>query len=142
MAIKGVDIIEGRQAIDSELVQVGNMRQRKAKFLILDPNSHYVTRRAEEAGSKVEPHRKEIQHALETLAVLDEHVEELSIEKRIYDFMPIWNLLFIDNVLFLSFYLKGVRGPESICLQIRRPSPLFLAFNVYFDETWKKSTSG
>ena len=133
MGIKATSLLSEHQTVDIDFAQVSKM-----KILVIDSKSRHVARRTGEVDHKPEIHRPEIQHNLKKFTVLNEP-PRISIAVRLYDFLPIWNLLFIDNVLFLSFYLRGIRGTESLCLQIERPSQLFLAFERYFNEMWERA---
>ncbi|RLC77257.1 MAG: hypothetical protein DRJ03_27160 [Chloroflexi bacterium] len=142
MGIQGLDIITHREVMFSDLAlsfKHSERKQQNARFLILDPESCYTKSRSEEIGQSRQEIHRGIKHSLEDLEALNQNIDAVDLEVRLYDCVPIWNLLFLDDILFLAFYLKGVRGPNSLCLEIQRPSPLFLAFEKYFDEVWEEA---
>lgn len=139
IGIQGLDIITHREVMFSDLaksMKFSNRKTQSAKFLILDPDSGYVKIRAQEVEQQPQEIERGIKHSLEDLYALNDNINTANLEIRLYNCLPIWNLLFLDDVLFLSFYLNGIRGPQSICFETNRNSAIFHAFEKYFDYVW------
>jgi hypothetical protein len=140
MGIKGLDIIGHREIMFSDLalaLQSDELKRGEVRFLLLDPDSEYNEVRAHEMGHEVDSKKRGIKHTLDDLVAMNQYIDNVDVKTRLYDSLPVWNLLFLGDVLFLAFYLKGIAGFRSLCLEILRPSALFLAFEKYYTVVWK-----
>lgn len=138
LGIKGVNIFPGRHITEKEIAVVKNNRKKNIKILLLDPVSKYLEQRVQDIGHTSLKHKKDITHAVDDVETLIQEAKGINVEYFLYDFMPVWHLLFIDDRLFLAFYLKEVRGEDSPCIELQKDSPLYFAFDRYFDEIWKE----
>ena len=119
-----------------KLVKIGH-KNGEIKFLLLDPNSSTLERKAKDENVDPDNLRKDIQA---TIQRLKSYVEKynIKIEIRFYTDFPIWRLCVIDNKkIYLNYFLSNQQGPESPLIEIRPVSNgIFGGFIKEFNETW------
>ena len=108
------------------------------QILLLDPDSEYVAQRANELGvHSAEDIKQGILHTISDIKLLKDEAPDMSIEVRTYNAPPIWSLIFLDEILYVSSYAKGIPGYESRCYRVRaRRGSLYYVFEKYFEYMW------
>ena len=109
----------------------------KVKFLLFDPNSANLERKATDEGDSPEAWKRDISA---TIARIKELIIKYpnNIELHIYSEFPIWRIMFVDESLAIAHYFpSGKQGPESPQLIIdKRENSLFEPLYKEFNEIW------
>lgn len=117
---------------------------RPIRFLLCNPQNPDLISIAKRAAKPDSQYQKTAKNSLRVLAELRNN-RQWNIEVRFYQSLPLFRLMFIDDVLCLaSHYVFGEGdGGQLPQLHIRKPtSPqrdvetLYHPFRKYFDETW------
>jgi hypothetical protein len=111
----------------------------KIRILVLDPSSPKCKQRAEEIGESLEDFAQKLTTVLGALKALRER-RPLNVQYRLYNQLPVWRLLRIDDSMFVSAFLPGKDGHTGPMYQIHRGAAmtLFPAFARQFDEIWDR----
>lgn len=105
------------------------------KILILNPNSDFLKIRAEEMGDDYVTVKKQHKFALENAIQLKNKYK--NIEIRLYDMLPVWRIVQLDDTMYVSYYLKGNYGADtSMYKLIKSNETLYQAFERYFGYIW------
>lgn len=111
----------------------------KLRFLILNPDSPYVEKKAKDEGDAPEVWKHDIQSSLSRLKEIQGRVRSgVRIEIALYDSMPNWRCVFVDDkIVFASFYPHGKRGKAAPVLVITKTSnSLYVPFHTDFTALW------
>ena len=105
------------------------------EMLFLDPESENTIRRAQEEDlSKKSIIRKETIHAFEALLLIVGNYNNAHL--YLYDNVPRFNAIFIDDLLILQFYSYNNKGKDNPVLCIRKnceDSPLYNFIDATFE---------
>ncbi len=105
------------------------------EVLFLDPESNNTIQRAHEEGLKREKFIKdETIHAFNALWTSTEDYENAHL--YLYDFVPRFNAIFIDELLILQFYSYNNKGKDNPVLYVRKTgdnSPLYNFIDATFE---------
>ncbi|WP_433732714.1 helix-turn-helix transcriptional regulator [Nocardia sp. CA-129566] len=133
MAIRGLGIL----GLNDSLLRKTIPRGTQLRVLLLNPDSAAVAHRAEEIGESTESFAAGIRLAIariEELAALGRPVEVY-----LYDQIPVWRIIRIDEVLFVSAFNLRYEGHTS---PIHRIEPNALdAFHFAFVRTLEQAFS-
>lgn len=131
MCVKGKDITgELEEGIEIFLKNGG-----EAMVLILDPESKYVDKRANELSKGVNGFRKSIEGQINNIK--DEYSDWFNLERitiKKYDWSYTFRMNFIGEALFLGFYNERLPDYKNIWYQIPRSSELYKTLEKLFDE--------
>lgn len=135
MCVKGKDITgELEEGIETFLKNDG-----EAIVLILDPESKYVEKRANELNKEVNGFRKSIEGQINNIK--DEYSDWLNLKRitiKKYDWSYIFRMNFIGEALFLGFYNERLPDYKNIWYQIPRSSELYKTLEKLFNEIQKR----
>lgn len=110
-----------------------------AKFLIMDPQSKYIAKRAKELNKDENILKANIQNTIININEEFKRWYPMNIEVRLYSqLLPSFRMNFIGNVLFLGFY-GNVKSYNNIFYEIPWSSPLYNILGKLFDQTWEDS---
>ncbi len=120
---------------DKEFFKILEHSFSDVKLLLLDPASEYLPMFSE---------FRETQD--KNIALLEDlkrkYFSERSLEMRFYIDRPIFSMLILDDVIYLSFHSVDVRSPSSIyCIKKQEDNELHQFFYSYFLRSWKSSKS-
>jgi hypothetical protein len=111
------------------------------RFLLLDPASPDLPKRATEEREDPVSLRHEVEATLTRLGQY-QRTFNVHIEVRLYDRLPIWRMVFIDEkTLYLNQFLTGKKGTDSPQIRIEKGSDdsLYLSFRRTFEYEWEKA---
>jgi len=114
--------------------------KRRFRFLILDPESEHVIKRAAEEGDTPHGWQREIEANIDRLQQLRTQ-HGLNIEVRLYDAAPVFRLIFIDsNMMYLGWYPMESQGVHSPLLVVTNgANSIYGPVRTLFEETWLTS---
>lgn len=123
-------------AVRDAIVRIGHARG-SVQFLLLDPNSKWVEKRAaleKQPGESVRADIRSTIGRLQSLAVN----ENINIEIRLYDEPPVWRILATDGHWYVHYFLPGKQGPASPQLKVAQSDiglahPLREAFSMCWE---------
>ena len=109
----------------------------KAKFLLLDPESPHLARKAEDEGDNPDAWKREISANISRIGELCSKYPSL-IELRVYSEFPIWRVVFIDEkIAIMNYFPSGKQGPESPQFILKKgEDSLFDPIYKEFLEVW------
>lgn len=113
-------------------------RGHSIKFLLLDPTSIHLPRKASDENENAEIWKKDIKLSIQKIKEFAAS-NNINIEVKTYDFLPIWRLIFMNNdLLYVTYFFKGRQGIESPLLKLRddQYDNLYRAFKFQFEEVW------
>jgi hypothetical protein len=110
-----------------------------ACFLLLDPDSTYVELRARLERESPQAWRNDILGTVTRLQELARR-ENIEIEIRYYDEMPVWRVMVADRrTALVNYFLPEKQGPQSPQLRITATQDGLLApLLASFDDVWKR----
>lgn len=113
------------------------------KWLLLDPDSEAVARRAEAEGWQPAIFRKEVEVWSLNHQVFVERLEEgvrSNIELRHYRHTPCCFLVDNGNVMLVGFYLRSCSGEKVPHLELEiKEGGAYLSFRRHFDSLWMEA---
>lgn len=109
----------------------------KIRFLLFDPNSENVERKAKDESDSPEAWKRDISATIERIKELINKYPN-NIELHIYSEFPIWRIMFIDeSSAIVHYFPSGKQGPESPQLIVdKRENSLFEPLFKEFNEIW------
>ena len=120
----------------------------KFRFLIVNPESKFVEEKALDEGDDPKAWIHDIQASIARLNGLKSQIANKQSNNgvllKIYDALPIWRGLFIDNKYgYVTYYPHGKRGKQSQVLHLvnsigKLYSPIFDQFNYFWNYTSKQ----
>lgn len=131
LAVRGLGILGLN---DSLLRSRIRDRQVTVRVLLLDPDSEAARRRATEIGESPPAFSAGIRLSLELLDDLAHHGAD--VQAHVYDLIPTWRVLALDETLFVSAFSVAHEGHTSPMYQLTR-SPhgaLWRGFHRFIDE--------
>lgn len=123
--------------IREKLIEISK-RNHSIKFLLLDPNSIHLPRKASDENENAETWKNEIKLSIQKIKEFATN-NNMTIEVRTYDFLPIWRLIFMNNdLLYVTYFFKGRQGIQSPLLKLKDDQfdNLYRAFKFQFEEVW------
>ena len=126
--------------LQKKLIEIGH-KKGEIKFLLLNPKSTTVARKAEDENDDANSWCNEIQATIQRLKTIEKKYN-INIEIRVYDDFPIWRLCVIDRKkIYLNYFLSNQQGPESPLLEMAPVSNgIFWGFMNEFNETWNNKS--
>lgn len=114
------------------------------KFLILHPNSPYVTIKAKDEGDDPEAWKHDIQGSLSRINRVAKETSEQRVVIRTYDTQPIWRCIFVDDkIAYTTYYPHGHRGKHSpVFLLENKETSLYDPLYDYFKFIWDLNGGG
>lgn len=156
---EGPDIVTIAQTVSTEFAFWGisaksmlsddrfrDVMVRKAKgncefrFMLLNPNSPYVAKKALEEGDTAAGWKNEIEANIMRLKQLrDEH--HLNIEVRVYDQFPVFRVIFTNsNKMYFGWYPVGLQGIRSPLLIVENSQgALYQPVRLSFNDLWVRA---
>lgn len=112
--------------------------QIRARFLLFDPTSSDLVRKAEDEGDNPDSWKQEIAAVLSRLSATARRFPQL-IEVRVYSEFPIWRVIFVDDQMaIVNYFPSGKQGPDSTQLVLERGrDSLYEALHKEFAEVWE-----
>jgi hypothetical protein len=108
----------------------------KAKFLIIDPQSEYVAKRARDINKDENTLRTNIRNTIININEEFKRWYPTSVEVKLYNQLPIFRVNFIDNILFLGFY-SNVKNYDNLWYEIPINSALYTTLENLFMKIWE-----
>jgi hypothetical protein len=130
MAVRGLGIIGLNDSLLRERVV---REQPKVRVLLLDPDSPAASLRAAEIGESVDAFTSGVHLAVARLRELS---EASPVEVYLYASLPVWRLIAVDDVLYVSAFGEEWEGHESAMYKVA-PTPygaLHRGFRREFEE--------
>jgi hypothetical protein len=112
----------------------------KVRLLLLNPASSACSQRALEIKEDVNYFTGGIKLAINGIGEL-KRLNATNVEARLYNQLPVWRIIRIDDNIFVSSYLPSRDGHMSPMYRIQKGAvmSLFPTFVRQFDEIWGKS---
>lgn len=110
----------------------------KFKFLLLNPNSQNLARKAKDENDSPTAWKNDIEAGIKRLETLRREIGPDKFDFRTYSIFPIWRGIFIDDIdAYISYYPHGHRGKYSPIIHFRNiDKSFFNPFKDYFIELW------
>lgn len=110
LAVRGLGII----GLNDSLLRpaVAKASPCRVRALLLDPESQAAYRRAKEIGESFDSFAGGVELALARLRELAEHTEA-TVEVYLYDLLPTWRVIALDDTLFVSAFGEVTEGHTS-----------------------------
>lgn len=134
LAVRGLGIV----GLNDSLLRATVLDQQPhLRVMLLDPDSEAADRRAREIRESLETFTNGIQLAIARLRELADHGAK--VEVGLYDTLPTWRLIGLDNILFVSAFGSSHEGHISPMYKITRTSSgaLHRGFVRFRDEMWR-----
>ncbi len=115
-------------------------RSGSVRFLLLDPESEAVSRRALDECETPQSHRSDINATIERLQNFRKSGYSM-IEIRLYSDYPKWRIAIVDSSrMHVNYFTKGRRANESPeIILIDGVDSMLQAFRKSFDDIWETS---
>jgi hypothetical protein len=112
------------------------------RVLLLDPQSQSAQRRASEIGESLDAFTSGIQLALARLREVADGEPLLNLQVKLYDRLPVWRVIRLDHVMYVSAFDAAWEGHESAVYEIpHTPRGAFWAGHRRdFEDLWDHST--
>ncbi|MEV4072254.1 hypothetical protein [Nonomuraea fuscirosea] len=137
LAVRGLGILGLNDSLlRSELIGEPDV-QRTLRVLLLSPDGEAAARRAEEINETPETFSAGIRLAEARLKELGAIAPSLTVEVHRYDTLPIWRLIILDEIQYVSAFGQKWEGHESAVYKIA-PTPrgaLHRGFRRLFEQT-------
>jgi len=141
LTIRGEKYFLGPNSLLYDLYSKKRMPSSSIEVLVLSPESEHITE--EHARDLNHRSAEEIRRKMRITLDYLKHIAEQNknFEVRCYNETPNFKILIFDGVMFISTFAAG--GPKNDhnakMLQLTREGePLFLGFERYFDDLWKR----
>lgn len=110
------------------------------KFLLLNPSSPLVARRAGDEGSSADVWEHDIKATSRRLKDIATK-NSVTIEVRYYEDYPLWRMLVVDRkIIYLNYYLDRKRFTDSPQVVLKKTETgLINAYVKYFDNLWSSA---
>lgn len=105
------------------------------RVLMLDPDSPAAAARAAEIGEAPAAFAAGIRMSLTRLEELTA-VPHLQLEARTYRTQPVWRLIRVNDIWYVSVFADGVDGHRSGVHKVTGPSVLHTGFSRQFADLW------
>lgn len=124
-------------------VMIARTTPLRVRVLLLDPDSAAAERRAREIGESAESFAAGIRLALSRLREVAATNSVVSLAVNLYDRLPVWRIIRLDQVMFVSAFDAAWEGHESAVYAIpHTPHGAFWAGHRRgFEDLWDNSTS-
>lgn len=115
----------------------------RVRVLLLDPSCPVAARRAGEIGESVDAFTAGIRLSLVRMAELAA-VHGIDLDLRLHTRLPVWRVIRLDDVLYVSAFDAAWEGHESTVYEIpQTPRGAFWAgFRRLFDDIWDNARPG
>jgi hypothetical protein len=146
MGIAASKLTGEKTAFEKAIVRC-HRENKPIRFLLCDPSSNELIKMARQANKPDKEYQENAKKSLRVLAEM-KLSRERNIEVRFYKALPLFRLMFIDDVLCLaSHYVFGEGdGSQLPQLHVRRPTSaqrdvetLYHPFRTYFERVWQES---
>jgi len=123
--------------LQKKMIEIGH-KKGEIKFLLLNPKSEVIGRKAEDENDDAASWRSEISATIQRLKSFSKK-HNINIEVRIYNDFPIWRMNIINGKrIYLNYFLSNQQGPESPLLEITPvTNGVFWGYLNEFRETWE-----
>jgi transcriptional regulator with XRE-family HTH domain len=120
----------------------GRVEPLRLRVLLLEPDCPAAVRRAAEIGESHESFAAGIRLALARLREVAEANGVLDVRVRLYERLPVWRVIRLDGVQYVSAFDAAWEGHESAVYEVpRTPRGAFWAgFARLFEDLWDTST--
>lgn len=126
--------MRGRSFIqtDAELSQILEKRNLTIQYLVLDPDSQFVQKRADELNKQ--NYKQELETNISDLKTQTQG--KANVAKRIHDQPPVFRLLILDNRIYFSFFEKNKLGSQLPVFRAKDSSPIYKGLVRYYEYIW------
>lgn len=134
LAVRGLGIV----GLNDSLLRATVIEQQPTlRVLLLDPDSESANRRAQEIRESRETFTSGINLAVARLRELADHGAK--VELALYDHLPTWRLIGLDDTMFVSAFGSSHEGHISPMYRITRTASgaLHRGFVRFRDEMWR-----
>lgn len=135
LAVRGLGIIGLKDSLLRPVVG-GTTPPRTVRALLLDPDSPAARRRAGEINESCDSFARGVRLAVARLRELAER-SDTTVEVYLYDILPTWRVIALDDVLFVSAFGDDTEGHISPMYKISTSAyggPLHRGFRRFIDE--------
>lgn len=132
LAVRGLGII----GMNDSLLRTSVAHTHTIRALLLDPQSQAAQRRADEIGESHESFAGGVRLAVARLRELSSRTEAV-VEVYLYDMLPTWRVIALDQILFVSAFGGDTEGHASPMYRIDPTAyggALHRGFCRFFDE--------
>ncbi len=135
LAVRGLGII----GLNDSLLRPALLRRTtplRVRIVLLNPDCDTAARRASEIGESLAAFAAGIRLSIARLAEFAEHSPNVDLEVALYDRLPVWRIIRVDEVLWVSSFDAQWEGHESTVYEIPR-SPagsLWAGYRRQFDD--------
>lgn len=119
LAVRGLGIL----GLNDSLLRpalAGRSTPLRVRVLLLDPACPAAERRAHEIGEQVDSFAAGIRYAVARLREVAHANGVLDVTLRLYTRLPVWRMIRLDEVLYLSAFDAAWEGHESVVYRIPR----------------------
>lgn len=142
LTIRGLGILGLKESLLKQML-IDRAGQITIRVLYLNPNSIFVEQRAKEIK---ENHSTFVHGILLCQKFLSElkYIYKLNIGANMYDDLPIWRMIILDDTAFVSSYIPSCEGHNSAMYEIKsgQKYSLYCVFKRYFEYLYGKCPSG
>ncbi len=107
------------------------------QFLIMNPNSKYVSSRAKEIGFNVKSLQAGINYTINSINDEIKHKYPNSVIIKMYNHKSIFRINIINDYLFLGFY-RNVKSYNNLFIKVNNKSILYSIFESIFGDNWNE----
>lgn len=142
LAVRGLGII----GLNDSLLRpalIARTAPLRVRVLLLDPDCPSAARRAGEIGESLPTFTAGIRLALARLEEIATANHVIDLQVGLYTQLPVWRIIRLDNVEYVSAFDAAWEGHESAVYEIpRTPRGAFWAgFSRLFEDVWNNSRS-
>lgn len=139
LAVRGLGIASLRDSVIQKGLRATENEVR-VRIAYLDKASIHCKTRASEIGESLEEFTSALQAGYSGLSQL-RISEKLNVEFKVYDQLPVWRIIRVDDTMFVTGFLNNKNGHDVYLYQIQRRNDfsLFPILKREFDEIWRNS---
>ena len=140
LTIRGFRYFSRKAGLFSPLLREKAVDNIPIKVLVCSPESKHIDQELAQSLHKksVEEIRSNMHLALSSLANLMDEYKNLEI--RVYEEVPIWNILQFDDTMYVSAYVEPKSHQNAVVHRIPQNSKShFVAFDKHFNSLWEGS---
>lgn len=140
LAVRGLGIIGMNGSLLRDALMPGTSL-RHARILLLDPRCEAARRRADEIRESADSFAAGIDLAVARLSDAVHGQSDCRLEVRLYTRLPIWRMIRLDDVMFVSAFDSAWEGHESVVYEIPRTDrgAFWAGHRRGFDELWSEA---
>lgn len=129
--------MRGRSFIqsDAELSAMIERRDLDIQYLVLDPESYFVSKRSEELNKP--NYKQELETNITDL--VNQSVGKNNIHKKKHNQPPVFRILILDSRIYFSFFEENKLGSKIPIFRAKKNTAIYNGLNRYFNFIWDVS---